>query len=210
MLAHLLVLEDEEEGEERLHDVQRLSPGLDRRLAYEDPASSPFRADVHEDDVEYEHARDMSNSRSPVMEGLDEQEEQEASSPFRPDIQEDLNDEVDTFEEREQSPVQKEVTSREEMMRNAPADAPTSPFRPEIVAEMTSSSATRVLKRESFGGRPTQSPKGPRESPFRHDRENSIAARRAQELQQQTFERRLSASKAMSNKLTAWPEDATF
>ena len=193
--------EDEEEGEERLRDVQRLSPGLDRRLAYEDPVSSPFRADVHEDDVGYEHARDMSNSRSPVMEGLDEQEEQEASSPFRPDIQEELNDGVDTFEERERSPVQNEVISREEMMRNAPADALNSPFRPEIVAEMTSSSATRVLKRESFGGRPTQSPKGPRESPFRHDRENSIAARRAQELQQQTFERRLSASKAMSSKL---------
>ncbi|KAJ5491535.1 hypothetical protein N7539_003102 [Penicillium diatomitis] len=189
-------IEDEEEKGQPLRDVHTLSPGLDRRLAYDDPASSPFRADVRDEDEEeeFDRAREASTPRSPVMGDL---EVQEASSPFRPETEEVVQDDADVQDEQQR--LSEEEISKEEIRQEVTVEASGSPIRPEIVAAMASPSATRALKRESFGGRPTQSPKGPRQSPFRHDRENSIAARRAQNLQYETVEKRLSLSKIVPN-----------
>lgn len=143
-----------------LREVQPMSPGLDRRLAFEDPASSPFRADVKEDFQNFGEVQPMSP-------GLDRRLafEDPASSPFRADVQYDHTD-VDDLPEMEQpgSPKLDEQSLQLE----------SSPFRPGGREETVDFQKLHEIQGQTVE-KPQQSPVPVvRSSPFRKDVKNDI------------------------------------
>lgn len=177
-----------------LRKVQPMSPGSDKRLAFEDPASSPFRADVREETVDFDRLREIQGSASP---GFDEKEEQNVSSPFRPEVQEKT---VDFEKVRE---VQRESFGKRQsvgkMAQAAPVESGSSLFRQDAKDDTVSSHVSRGLQRESIGEQPTQSPRGPRNSPFRHDRDDSVGSRKSLIMQRESFGKRMSVGRAIPN-----------
>lgn len=167
---------DENENEEdpvdgyRLGEVQPMSPGLEKRLAYEDPASSPFRAEVRDETVDLDRLRDLQGSASP---GLDERSELNGSSPFRPEVQ------LESFGRR---------LSGGKVVEAAPVETGSS-----------HSNVSRGLQPESFGARPTQSPRGPRDSPLRHARGESGGSRNLFGLQRESLGKRTSIGRSLQS-----------
>ncbi|OOQ84612.1 hypothetical protein PEBR_29719 [Penicillium brasilianum] len=188
------VRDENEEGDSdsyRLHEVQPLSPGLDKRLAFEDPASSPFRADLRDETVDFDRMR---ASQEPTSPGFDEQEEQGGSSPFRPEVQEETVDLENVREAQRESFGKRQSVGR--LAKATPVETGSSPFRQDTKDDTVSSHVSRGLQGESFGGRPTQSPAGPRDSPFRRDRDDTVNSRQSHVMRRESLEKRYSMGRA--------------
>lgn len=177
--------ENEEEPVDGYHlgEAQPLSPGPEKRLAYEDPASSPFRTDVREETVDLDRLRDMQGSASP---GLNERNKLNGSSPFRPEAQ------LESFGKR---------LSGGKVVEAASVEMGSSPFCRDARDDTVSSHShvSRGLQRESFGARPTQSPRGPRDSPLRHARGDSGGSRNSFGLQHEPFGKRTSIGRSVQS-----------
>lgn len=174
--------EDDVDGD-RLGEVQPMSPGLEKRLAYEDPASSPFRADVRDETVDFDRLRDMQGYASP---GLDERNTLSGSPPFRPEAQ------LESFGKR---------LSSGKVVEAAPIETSSSTFRKDAKDDTVSSHShvSRGLQRESFGARPAQSPRGPRDSPLRHARGDSGGSRNSFGLQRESLGKRASIGRSVQS-----------
>lgn len=89
--------EPEPESESETRNFQKshsnippLSPGLDRRLEIEDPASSPFRPDARDETVDFSRLRDIQNLSPGIEKRL--AVDDPASSPFRPNARDETVD----------------------------------------------------------------------------------------------------------------------
>jgi hypothetical protein len=186
--------EDEAIDSYGLRNVQPMSPGLDKRLSFEDPVSSPFRPNVREETVDFERLREMQGSAST---GFDEQDEQNVSSPFRPEVQEEAVDFEKVGEVQRESFGKRRSVGK--MVQAAPVEIGSSTFRQDAKDDTVSPNVSRGLQRESIGGQPTQSPGGSRNSPSRHDRDDTVGSRKSLLMQRESFGKRMSVGKAISN-----------